>query len=313
MNPLQTNHFRTFKIPSKIKKSLLFGLLGGIAISSFSSLAADYSRVEKELRIMTKIFEASTSEDKNSSRRAPFSSGFGQIESTYLAKQGMLFNFKFSNSRFGDAGDWQVFGEGIGHLVGSISREIGQAFADIDIPNPPNMPNAPSVDINGWGDAWEDNMEAYESYREAMEMLGDKNREHREKIRDLQRSIRDVERQARDDKNNSKNLDQNKLDLEKKVAELSEKMKVYEKSMQEYREKRKEKFRINNIKKSDAIVTTLCDYGTTLRSLKNGEHITLVFENFENGKDQIHVFDYKDVQDCANKEKLLKKATSYLI
>ena len=311
MNQLQFTDFRKVKIPGKIKKSLLFGLIGGIAISSFSSFAADYSKVEKELRIMTKIFEASTSEEKSNSNRPPFPSGFGLIESTYLAKQGMLFSFKFNNSRFGDAGDWQVFGEGIGQLVGSISREIGQAFADIDIPNPPAMPASVNVDMDGWGDAWEDNMEAYESYREAMQMLGEKNRDHREKIRDLQRSIRDVERQARDDKDNSKNIRKSKAELEKKVAELSEKMKVYEKSMHEYREKRAEKYRVNNKKKSDAIVGTLCDYGATLRSLKNGEHITLIFENFENGKDQIHVFDYEDVQDCSSKDKLLKKASSY--
>ncbi len=309
MNQLQLANFKNLKIPGKTTKSLLFGLIGGIAISSFSSFAADYSRVEKELRIMTKIFEASTSEEKGNSHRTLFPSGFGKMESTYLAKQGMVFSFKFNNSRFGDAGDWQVFGEGIGHLVGSISREIGHAFADIDAPNPPTAPESPSADIGEWSDAWEDNMEAYGNYREAMDLLSDENREHREEIRSLQREIRDIERQAR--RADSDELKNNKIKLENKVAKLSEKMKMYEKSMQEYREKRQEKYRANNKKKSDAILATLCDYGATLRSLKNGEHITLVFENYENNKDQIHVFDYSDVRDCSSKEKLLKEAISY--
>ena len=304
---------RTHSVMKNFKKSLLIGALSGLSLAGFSTYAADYSRIEKELRIMSKIFETSMADAKGNNQNRILSQRSSKTEAIYLAKQGMVFSFKFNSSRFGDLSEWQIFGQGIGHLVGSISQEIGAALSDIDIehPTPPVMPDGPEIDFDNWGNDWEENMDAYESYREAMEKLKEQNRDHRHEVRDLQRSIRDIERRARDDQNDAKKLAESKKKLEGKVAELSEKMKIYEKSMQDYREKRKEKYRINNQNKSNAIVATLCDYGTTLRSLKNSEHITLIFKDYHDGKDQVHVFSYNDVKNCSSKEKLLKKATSY--
>jgi len=304
---------RTRSVMKKLQKSLLIGALSGLSLACFSAYAADYSRVEKELRIMSKIFETSMDDARGNNQNRIFSQRSSKTEAIYLAKQGMVFSFKFNSSRFGDLSEWQIFGQGIGHLVGSISQEIGAALSDIDIehPSPPVMPDSPEIDFNNWGNVWEENMEAYESYREAMEELKERNRGYRDEVRDLQRSIRDIERRTRHDQDDAKKLAESKKKLEEKLAELSEKMKTYEKSMQEYREKQKEKYRINNQNKSDAIISTLCDYGATLRSLKNGEHITLIFKNYHEGKNQVHVFNYNDVKDCSSKDKLLKKATSY--
>jgi len=74
-----------------------------------------------------------------------FSSRSGITQSTYLAKQGMVFTFSFSNSDFGSSEDWQSFGEGVGRLVGTIASEVSEAFADIesDISESPRAPRAP--------------------------------------------------------------------------------------------------------------------------------------------------------------------------
>jgi len=64
---------------------------------------------------------------------------------------------------------------------------------------------------------------------------------------------------------------------------------------------------------SGKVVQALCDYGATLKSLKNDEHITLIFENFNNDQDQINVFSYKDVAECTSNEKLQQSAVSYLM
>ena len=88
-------------------------------------------------------------------------------------------------------------------------------------------------------------------------------------------------------------------------------MSEYKKSMLEYRKKRDQKNTQNAKTKSDTIVSTLCDYGATLRSLKNDEHITLIFENYTDNKDQVYVFDYDEVRSCDSGEKLLKTAVSY--
>ncbi|MCF6194461.1 MAG: hypothetical protein L3J46_09050, partial [Kangiellaceae bacterium] len=287
-----------------LTKSLLIGAISGLALAGFSAYAADYSRVEKELRIMSKIFETSMGDAKRSDRRSLFPGRSSGAEAIYLAKQGMVFSFNFSSSRFGGATEWQVFGEGVGHLVGSISRGIGEALSDIDIeaPTSPTPPVLPENMFEDWGNAWEENMEAYEDYHEAMDDLKEQNRTYREQVRSLQRAIRGIERQSRHDQNDTEKLTKNKIELEDKITKLNEKMKVYEKSMQDYREKRKEKYRINNRNKADAIVSTLCDYGATLRSLKNNEYITLIFKNYQDSKNQVHVFSYNDVKDCSSKD-----------
>jgi len=288
-------------IRSRVKTALAIGAVSLLSFSSLNSTAADYSRAEKELKIMSKIFEASISEGRSNGIR------FGSSnKATYLAKQGMVFSFNFGRSNFANSDDWQAFGEGIGQLVGSISAEIVESIAEVDV-EIPRVPRVAPI-----GSDWEDNIEAYEAYQEAMEDMRDEQRDKREEVRELQRSIREMERQARKEEEvDTKKLEITKKKLEEKLAVLEQKMKQYEASRKEYKEKKLAKYKLNNQKKSDLIVSTLCDYGATLRSLKNGEYVTLIFNGFDNGKDQVYVFNYKDVKTCENKEKLLNKAISY--
>lgn len=291
------------KIQSVVKSALMLGVASVLSLSSMGAVAADFSRAEKELKIMSKIFDTSLTEVKQSNHRRGYTRS-RKTEAVYLAKQGMVFTFSFSQSGFSGE-DWQAFGEGIGQLVGTISAEIAQSFADVDFVAP-IAPREPFAD----GD-WQENMEAYEAYREAMEDLREEQRDKREEVRDIQRSIREIERQARREEVDAKELEQTKKKLNNKMQVLSKKLKQYELIRKKYEEKRREKYKINNQKKAGLITSTLCDYGATLRSLKSNEHITLIFENYANGKDQIHVFGYDDVKNCSNKDKLLKKAISY--
>ena len=262
----------------KISKFAVLGTASLLAIASFSSFATDYSRAEKELKIMTKIFDTSISEGVDTRRGRHSYRSNGRTSATYLAKQGMVFSFNFNDSQFGNGEDWQAFGEGIGQLVGSISAEIAQSFTDDEFRIAPIAPIAPLAD----GD-WEGNMEAYEVYQEAMEHLRDAQRDQREEVRDLQRSIRDIERQARREEVDAKKLEKVKMKLEEKMNILETKQKAYENTRKEYEEKRKEKYIASNKKRTNLITSTLCDYGATLRSLKNNEYITLIFKNYENG------------------------------
>lgn len=291
------NIYQTFKMSA---------IASCLALTSQIAIAADYSRAEKELRIMSKIFDTSISESKSQNNRHRFPGSTRTTNSTYLAKQGMVFTFGFSQSRFGDASDWQAFGEGIGQLVGSITSEIAHSFSDVE------APVAPVAPINIFSDhGWENQVEAYEEFQESMENMRDEQRDKREEVRDIQRSIRDMERRARREEVDTKKLAKTKTKLEEKMNLLNKKMEQYEKSMKEYRNKKIAKVKQSNKKKSDLIISTLCDYGATLRSLENGEHVTLIFSKFENNKDQIYVFNYKDVKSCSSKDKLIKKAVSY--
>jgi len=293
-----------------LKRPLIACLSGVLAVTSLSGIAADYSKAEKELKIMSTIFETALSEEKVSNKSNPFSGRSNSTDPTYLAKQGMVFRFNFASNQFVTANDWQAFGEGIGNLVGSIASEVTEALSDIDLTEPraPRPPRAPAPFS---GSEWEANLEAYEEYQNAMEALRDQQRDKRQEVRDLQRSIRDIERQARREEKDSKILEKTKKQLEEKMKVLSEKMESYEKSMKEYRDKKIEATKQNNKKKSDLIISTLCDYGTTLRSLKSDEYVTLIFNNFEDNKDQVYVFNYKDVKSCSDSNKLVKKSISY--
>jgi len=303
LNSYKSKQLKSKSLKSKVKSALAIGAISILSLSSLSTFATDYSRAKKELRIMNKIFEASLSDSKLSRNR--FS---GTSKATYLAKQGMVFTFNFGRNHFGSGEDWQAFGEGIGQLVGSISAEIIESISEIDVDMPP-VPNAPRVPPVG--SDWDENIEAYEVYQEALENMRDEQRDKRREVRELQRSIREIERHARSKEVNTKKLAVAKKKLEQKVKVLAKKMEIYEKSRKEYKEKKRAKHKLNNQKKSDLIVTTLCDYGATLRSLKNGEYVTLIFDNYDNGKDQVYVFNYNHVRSCSDKDKLLKRAISY--
>jgi len=297
------NIYQTFKISA---------IASCLVLTSQIAIAADYSRAEKELRIMSKIFDTSISESKAQNSRHRFPGSTRTTDSIYLAKQGMVFTFGFSQSRFGDTSDWHAFGEGIGQLVGSITSEIAHSFSDFESPVAPVAPVSPRAPRNIFSDhGWEEQVEAYEEFQESMENMRDEQRDKREEVRDIQRSIRDMERRARREEVDTKKLATTKTKLEEKMKMLNKKMKQYQKSMKEYRNKKVAKIKQSNKNKSDLIISTLCDYGATLRSLENGEHVTLIFSKFENNKDQIYVFNYKDVKSCSSKDKLIKKAVSY--
>lgn len=274
------------------------------AASVVQAKEEDFSRAQKELRIMSKIFETSLEEVSSQKNRFPTSKS---IQSTYLARQGMVFTFNFGRNAFAQS-DWGAFGESVGLMVGAIASEVGNALADVPIaPEPPEVivPN-PDISVD-----YDEYFQAYQERMEALEELRERHREQREEVRELQREIRSLERQsAREDKR-SKELEKVKEKLEVKIDALNSKMDEYKRSMKEYREKRDQKYIENTKVKSDAIISTLCDYGATMRSLKADEHITLIFTNYQDNKDQIYVFNSADIKRCDDANRLARKAISY--
>ncbi|WP_196141151.1 hypothetical protein [Aliikangiella sp. G2MR2-5] len=278
--------------------------LASFASFSLTSVAAQmgeeqYQRSQKELKIMSKIFEASLTENKDRRKNVFFTT---KPKATYLAKQGMVFSFNFGRTSFEHASDWAAFGEGVGALVGEIASDVGSALAEI-----PEAPPVPEINIMT-EEYIEDFAEAYGHRMEVLEKMREENRMQREKVRELQREIRSIERDAERDSSESERL---KRKLESKLESLEKQMREYKKSMEEYRQKRDAKYTESQRKKSDALLTTLCDYGSTLRSLKSDEYVTLIFENYENNKDQVYVFEYDDVKNCDSGRDLLKRAISY--
>lgn len=286
----------------RISKSTL-AIASLFSIASFSATAQEqhYERAQKELRIMSKIFETSLSDQVSHKTRIL---GSHKSQATYLAKQGMVFTFNFGRNSFGSPDEWAAFGEGIGHFVGEMASELGAALGDaVEAPHAPVEPDI-GFDI-------EDRLEAAQERREALEMMREVQQVQREEVRELQREIRRIERERENRDIEKDQIDEIKRELENKVDILKGRMEEYKKSMTEYRTKRDEKYTQSAKLKSETIVSTLCDYGATLRSLKNDEYVTLIFNGYSNGKDKVYVFEYDDVRNCQSAEKLLKSSINY--
>ena len=286
---------------SSLIKKCVVTVTGIASLCSAATFAAEqqYERAQKELKIMSKIFDTSINESQE--KRSRFLSASGS-SATYLAKQGMVFSFNFGRNTFQSASDWAAFGEGVGHLVGEIASEVGNAI--VDAPLPPMAPE--SIDLENFYADYEERIAAQEAMRERLS-------EQREQVRDMQREIRRVEREKQAAASQRQTAEKLRQELEQKLSLLDKKKDEYNKMMKEYREKRDQKYLANSQKKSDTILTTLCDYGATLKSLKNDEFVTIIFKNFEDEKDQVYVFDYDDVKSCDSKEDLMKRAIAYQI
>lgn len=282
---------------SNMIRNSLLAVASLTAVFSASTFAANQSfeRAQKELKIMSKIFDTALSETQQTRKHFLSSQ---ESSATYLAKQGMVFSFNFGRNSFQTANDWAAFGEGVGHLVGEIASEVGNAFIE--------APEAPEAVAN-----LEEYFSDYQERIEAQEAMREKLAEQREQVREMQREIRRAEREQREAEEERRSVERLRKNLEEKLSKLEKKKGEYNKMMKEYREKRDQKYIANSKKKAEAILSTLCDYGATLRSLKNDEHVTLIFKNYENNKDQVYVFDYDDVKSCDTSKDLVRNAISY--
>lgn len=319
----------------------LGGVIGLLSVAGIAQDNGDIERKLRELNIMDNIFQAAMEQDV-ADRQYNFRR-LGRPDSMYLAGQGMVFTFQMSHNRgFGIQGIG--FGEEwVETLEETLSRTreslelVRQSFPDMDIdfdpdvsvnfdyedddkayfiragqaaaqmPQAPRMPRAPQVFFfNGGGPEWE----AAQEMEEAM-------RETQEEIRDMQRDIRDLQRELRDDDADINALEANIVsiedEMEAQMAQLNEQREAYETFQRDMYTARQEQRLAVADEVSSQLISTLCDYGGTLRTLGTNEHVTLILEEVTEDNDQVFVFDYSDINDCDSAEELKQNAVSYMI
>ena len=151
--------------------------------------------------------------------------------------------------------------------------------------------------------------------RDAIEEMTDMIRDRQESIRDHQRELRELQRRLRNDEGDSSDIEnriaRTESDLETETALLEEQNNAYRTFMQEYQEVQEQQIAARNRQAENEILTTLCDYGATLRSLQNDEHISIVLQNYADNRDRVYVFEFADVASCSSAEQLLQSAISY--
>jgi hypothetical protein len=305
------------KIFSKV--SLLAGLI--MASNGFAATEVN-AKLGQNLKIMQDILQSSLGGEEHSS--------IGRIQHSYLMGQGVAFRVD-SNS------GW------LRHFVmppmppvpAMPAAAVGgtTVVVSTNVDNPVSTSNSFSFSFDE--EAMEEMAEAAEALAEQQQDQSEKLRDLREERRDIERDLRDYEREKRDIEFSSKvgklddeqqkklkELSQKSEQLKSQLAQLQKTLTVQE---QEYNKKRAEQQKQAAQRQAELVAkvgqvfsNTLCDYGASLRDLKEQEFVSFQFSlsGRDNAKDHYWVVKKADINQCVtgkiDAQSLLKKASYYL-
>lgn len=298
-------------------------LLLAVSTASLANTAVN-EKLRNNLEIMRDIMQKSLDQQEHTAN-------LGRVELSYLAGHGVLF-------RTQSGGGYSfVFDMDNGNLplpplppmpdVAELSKIAKAAAASVGSA-------VPALDEAQIEAIQQQAEHAAELLQEQQETLRDQNRELRDQTRDMARELRDVQREKRDlefsQKVGSKDADLQKrlTELTAKEQELQQKVagleQQYNKAEQALQQKRQQQQKLAQQKQNELIArigysfaTTLCDYGASLRELKEQEFVGLQLEMPGSRKqgDIYWMFSKADVNQCISgkitAEALLKKARYY--
>lgn len=277
---------------------LSFTVTLGITVAAYAAQPDNLERAAKDLEIMSHIIQTSL-QPEDSNRRFMWRQ---QVDAHYLAGQGVVFSIHLPGS---------------GNFYNYISA-AGDHGAVFTAAAP--MPPVPPVEIDGQtgfvvSSSGFSSATQSDEQRKAMEEIRDAMREKERAMQSVQREIRDVQRQIARADNDTKELDKKMKELEKNLNAqadaLEQQRKTYTDVVTDMEKKNQAQREENNKIITHQIVKSLCDYGSTLKSLKSGERVSLILENYADNRDQIYVFDYKDIASCTSSDKLMNSAIAY--
>ncbi len=296
-------------------------LLASLMIASHGFAATEVNaKLGQNLKIMQDILQSSLGGEEHSS--------IGRIQHSYLFGQGVAFRVD-SNS------GW------LRHFVMPPIPPVAPVapvasgttvVVSTNVANPVSTSNSFSFSFDE--EAMEEMAEAAEALAEQQQDQSEKLRDLREERRDIERDLRDYEREKRDIEFSSK---VGKLDAEqqKKLKEITQKsdqlknqlaqlQKTLTEQEQEYNKKRAEQQKLAAQRQAELVAkvgqvfsNTLCDYGASLRDLKEQEFVSfqLSLSGRNDSKDHYWVVKKADINQCVTGKidapALLKKASYY--
>ena len=296
-------------------KTLFAVIFTAVVGTSFAAFAADadYSRLKKDVNVMTQILKSAFSSEQGC-RRCRI-----RVDGTYLAEQGFLFTVHEVDGLYavemGDGNSYSYFfsDEGMATLEAvpdMVTRIVTNVTAAI-----------PDVEVHDVADVHH--------------IIENVDRATRQAVREIRRDRREIQMEMREQEIELIHLDaderaereQELARLEAKLAEvesreaevqaeLAQKREALRQEMEEKRQLREREIAAQREKIEGRVLQAFCDYGSTLRSLPSREKVTVVFENEhrhgEGDEDTVYVFDRDDVVDCdRNKDRLVAEALKY--
>jgi flagellar motility protein MotE (MotC chaperone) len=290
---------------------------------AFSAQSADknYDNLHKQLTIMNDIMLSSAKATQNSRQ-----SLIRSIDSVYLQGQGAIFTIKSNHRGSSHRQFFQTVAplEPLAPLESLAALEVLAPVSggeSVIISNNEDLVvDFGEIDFEAHEDELERVIEVFEQQREGARELRSEQREIAYELRDIDRERKDIEYQLQRAENKTKNeltaelkklevnrnaLNKNKIKLEQKVTKLN-KQREEQKIAQS--KARKEHFSTLN----NALVETLCLYGNGLRAVPSNEYVSFIIKGAgkqeDRGfKDQILVFNKKDINACANSKLTAKK------
>lgn len=298
-------------------------LVSSALLVAFSAHSADksYDNLHKQLNIMNNIMLSSAKASQNSRH-----SLIRAIDSVYLQGQGAIFTITSNHA-------------------GSSHRQYFQMVS----PVAPSVPVAPVsrmppmsdshrivieenedliVEFSEHEDEFERVIEVFERQREGARELRSEQREIAYEMRDIARERKDIEYQLQRVEKSTKDklakklkkLEKEQVALNKNKAQLDQKVNLQNKQIKQQNAEQ-QKARVEHFSKlNTSLVETLCLYGNGLQAIPSDEHVSLIIKDAGNKsrqgyKDQILVFNKKDINACASSKvtakKLLAKAEQY--
>lgn len=296
-------------------------LLTAVIIASAGVGATEVNgRLGQNLKIMQDILQTSLGGEEHSS--------IGRIQHSYLLGQGVAFRVD-SNS------GW------LRHFVMPPMPPIAPAAPGTTVMVSTNVQNPINVSGNGSNFSFSFDEEAIEEMAEAAEAMAEQQMDQSEKLRDLREERRDIERDLRDYEREKRDIEfsskvskltteqQKELTVINQKAEqlknqLTQLQKTLTEQEQEYNKKRAEQQKLAAQRQTELVTKvgqvfsgTLCDYGASLRDLKEQEFISfqLSLSGREQAKDHYWVVKKADINQCVTGKidaaALLKKASYY--
>lgn len=280
---------------NQVFKPIVFIALAAISIIAFAA-DGEFPQLRKDVTVMEKIL------------LTEFERGEGvRIDGNYLAKQGAVF---------------------------TITPSRGMPI--IDIERIPEAPGAPSVWIES-GDEFEfafsGDLDAIVA--EALASVGagpGLDSELRAHVRELTRETRELERELSRlrvqrihvDEQERESIDKElealskeREKIESRREDMSREMEVKVRELEEKRKQiREERAQARMQRLADIeskVLRSLCDYGSTLSNLPNGEHVSLILTGISKDEQKIFVFERNDVTGCkSGSDALTRQALQYM-
>jgi len=281
------------KFSKLAQKTLIALTFSGLISTGLVAKTIDVSKSKKDIRVMTRIIEASL---ESSAKNFP---GNPRIEGTYLAEQGYLFSIQLNGiGAFGIPGlaSWDG-----GKLELDVPEIINEALTNIDYGA--NASTYVPEEVISSIDGLYDNEELQDTLKE----LREKQRQTRKKAYKIRREIRRT-----DDEDKRKELEER---LDENNAALKQYSQQHSQALNSYKTERQARRVQKSNNAINAVFSTLCDYGQSLRALKKNEKFTLMIkggvDTDGNKATQVYVIEQKSIKNCSDSKDLISSAIHY--